>query len=83
MNKQIRTIGGIIMTYVSATVSITNPTWNGLGLNPGLCNDRMTTNSLRQVEMRSQMIPLWTNDPFVDTSKHHLVNTSNGLYETG
>jgi hypothetical protein len=47
--------GGMILTgkrkelgelTPSATSSTTNPTWNDLGANPGLCGERPTTNRL-------------------------------------
>jgi hypothetical protein len=33
-------------TCLSATFSTTNPTWSGLGANPGLHSERMATNRL-------------------------------------
>jgi hypothetical protein len=33
-------------TYPSATLSTTNPTWTDPGANPGVCSDRLVTNSL-------------------------------------
>jgi hypothetical protein len=34
-------------TCPSATLSTTNPTWTEPGSNPGLCDERLVTNSLR------------------------------------
>jgi hypothetical protein len=34
------------MTCPNVTLSTTNPTWNGLGLNLGLCGKRLETNQL-------------------------------------
>jgi hypothetical protein len=34
------------MTYPNITLSTTNPTWTGLGLNLGLCGKRLESNQL-------------------------------------
>jgi hypothetical protein len=41
-------------TYPSATFPTTNPTWTDMGVNPGLCGERLVTNRLSSGMERSK-----------------------------
>jgi len=74
IEEWIWSIGGMILTwknwctwrksYRSATLSTINPKWIGLELNPDLCNDRPTINSLSHgmtkcFKFPLKDVPLW------------------------
>ena len=93
IEEWIWSIGGMILTwknwctwrksYPSATLSIIHPTWTGLELNPDLCNDRPTINSLSHsmtkcLKFPLEDVPLWnrtyTNSGTIYKTSYSYIN---------
>ena len=61
----------------SATVSTTNPTWNGLGLKPGLCGEGLAANCITLLQNKFKKFHVRTHLGFSVPSNHeHSIHSS-------